>query len=452
MRRYWKLFMGMFLFVFLAGTPAWAKLDLHGQVFYDAYSYSQDAEGFAGSRFGGAVNYTDYLTTPGNGGIAGVPVGSTPTAKDREQTYFDLNHATAIRAHWMNKEGLGAFFGMYMNADPSQASTTTGGSGGFNVGVSVALAYYRITPDLTLTVGKGGVTQIFSPEDPTLYMGYDGIGHVTGLGYGNINSKYQNNIRLTYAFNPNVSIDVGLMNPRLSFDNENYTFLGGPGFTSTDPLVAVENNSKMPKLEVSLPMKFKGDWGYVNFTPSAMYLKSEFENVQAGDDDSITSYGLAASTRMSLDNFKFRFEYNYGQNLANAARTGECQATPFKIEYINGGLYRGMVARVDAASGDVYDGKTHAFWLQAGYDISNKVTPTIFYGRNDSERDMPGTTADVDTTTQFYGIAVPIKVTKNLTISPEYMIYDNGDNNQVDGTYYNFGKESVLGVQMRLVF
>ncbi len=438
MRLNWKLFVGMFLFVLLTGTNASAVLDLHGQVFYDAYVYHQDAQGFA------RPGYTGFLTTPGSGGIGGVTPGTTPAAADRDQTYFDLNHATAIRGHWRNKDGLGAFFGMYMNGDPQQSSSSS--SGGFNVGISVALMYYDINPNLRLIVGKGGTTQVFSPEDPTRYMGYDGIGHVTGLGYGNINSKYQDNIRLTYKFNQNFKFDIALLNPRLSLDNESYA-AAGPGFTAKTG-TAVDNASRIPKLEMGVPMNFQGSWGHVLFTPSAMYLKSEFENVASGDD-SITSYGLSASSKISIDNFKLRFEYNYGQNLANAARTGEAQATPFKWEYIIGGLWKGMAAR--AYNGKVYDGETHAFWVQAGYDIANKVTPTFFYGRNDSQRDMPDGLS-CDTTTQFYGVSLPIKITKNLTISPEYMIWDNGDNNKIDGTFYDFGKESLLGVQMRLVF
>lgn len=442
MRLYWKLFVSVFLLgIFLAGTNVFAAgLELHGQVFYDAYVYSQDAEGFAGT------GYTTQLTSPGSGGIAGVTPGTVPAAADRKSTYFDLNHATAIRGHWRNQEGLGAFFGMYMNADPSQSSTT--GSGGFNVGVSVAVMYWDVTPKLRLIAGKGGADTVFSPEDPTRYMGYDGIAHVTGLGYGNINSKYQNNVRMVYKFNDNVSLDLAMMNPRLSAAGSYAAF--GPGFTAKAG-TAVENHTTIPKIEAALPMNYKGSWGNIKFTPSAMYLKSEFENVASGED-SLTSYGLAASTVLNIENLKLEFEYNYGQNLANAARTGESQVTPFKWEYIVGGLWKGMAARV--VNGQVYDGKTNAFYVEAGYEIAKLVTPTLLYGRNESERDMDvlGGGYTCRTTTQMYSFSLPIKVTPNLTIAPEYTIWDNGDSNVIDGVVKDFGKESLVGVQMRLIF
>lgn len=442
MRLYWKILAGVFFLVLLTGANGFAQLDLHGQVFYDSYIYHQDAEGFARP----SPSYTSYLTTPGSGGLAGVPVGTAPAAADRDQTYFDLNHATSIRAHWRNKEGLGAFYAMYMTGDPSQSLNT--GGGGFNVGVSVALLYWDINPNLRIVAGKGGTTQVFTPLDPKRYMGYDGISHVTMLGYGNINSKYQNNLRFTYKFNQNFKLDVAFLNPRLSMDNESYLAFG-PGFTAKTG-TAVDNVSMVPKVEIAVPMTFQGKWGNFMFTPSAMYLKSKFENVQDGHDDSITSYGLSASTKFKLFDFEMMAEYNFGQNLANAARTGESQCTPFKMEYVYGGLWKGMAAR--SYNGTVYDGKTHSFWVSAGYTIAKKVTPTIFYGRNDSERDMPGASMDCDTTTQCYGITIPIKVTRNLSIVPEYTVWDNGDNNQVDGTYYDFGKESIMGIQMRLMF
>lgn len=438
MRLYWKLFLSMFLFVLLTGTNAFAVLELHGQVFFDSYVYHQDAEGFAGT------GYTGTTTTIGSGGVAGVPPGTNPAADDRDQTYFDLNHATAIRGHWRNKEGLGAFFGMYMNGDPQQSSSS--GSGGFNVGVSVAVLYYDITPDLRIIAGKGGATQVFSPEDPTRYMGYDGIAHVTGLGYGNINSKYQNNIRMTYKFNPNVSLDLALLNPRLCSD-DSYA-AAGPGFTAKAGTV-VENVTTLPKLEVALPMFYKGSWGNIKFTPSAMYLKSEFQNVASGED-TLTSYGLAASSKINIEDFKLEFEYNYGQNLANAGRIGESQVTPFKNEYIYGGLWTGMAARV--SNGTVYDGITHSFYVEVGYEIAKMVTPTFLYGRNNSEREMDALGLTCDTTTQMYSFTLPIKITKNLTVAPEYTIWDNGDRNIINGVTKDFGKESLVGVQMRLIF
>jgi len=438
------------LFIFILNLPALAALDINGQVFFDMYYYHQDKEGFARPYYWTAAG---MKTQPGSGGVAGIPVGQRSSADDRYQTYFDLNHASSLRFHWTNEEGLGAFTVLYMNAEPYQSQGT---DPGFHVGVSIVNLYYDVTKNLRITAGKGGATEIFSPYNPYTTMGYDSICKVELLGYGNINSKYANNLRFTYKFNPMVALDFGLFNPKLLADTE---LMGGPGFVAKTG-TSIDNDSKIPKIEVSVPLNFTGDWGQVSVTPSAMYLKQQFGNVSSGDD-SVTSYGLSLGGKAALFGFTLMGEYNYGQNLYSASRVGEAQVYPFKYEYITGGIRNAMGAR--AYAGQVYDAKTNAFWIQLGYTILGRVTPTLYYGRENTNRDMPTGPSpspstgidpygDTSVTTQAYGISIPIKVTKLLTVVPEYMIYDNGNSNKINGTTYDFGKEWVAGVQFRLHF
>lgn len=449
MKKLLSLSIGVLISVLMMNIPVWAAVDIGGQVFFDSYYYHQDSQGF------GRPYYPGQKTQPGTGGIGGVKVGTTSKADDRKQTYFDLNHATALRFHWTNQQGLGAFIVTYMNADPAQSSVG-GADPGFKVGVSVATIYYDIIKDLRLTIGRGGVTQVFSPFDPHTYMGYDGVCKVEGLGYGNINSKYQDGIRLTYKPIPMVALDLSVFNPRLTADTE---LMGGPGFKAKTG-TAIDNVSRIPKVEFGVPITIGGTWGRVAFTPSVMYLKQQFNNVASGDD-SITSYGLSAGGLVEVFGAKLMAEYNYGQNLYSASRIGEATVYPFKYEYITGGLRNVMGAR--AYNGTIYDAKTHSFWVQLGYNIMGRVAPTVFYGRNTTKRDMPTAPSpspatgidaygDSDFTTQMYGINAPITITKNFKIVPEYMVYNNGGSNKINGTEYDFGKEWLAGVQFQLTF
>lgn len=424
--------------IIASSFPAEAVVEISGRVFVDSYFYHQDKEGY------GREGYPVTKTQPGSGGIGGIAEGGTTAAEDRNQGYLDLNHATHLRFHWKNEEGLGALSVAYMNADPAQSVNT---DPGFNVGVSIAVLYFYLSKQFRVTAGKGGATQVFSPFDPETYMGYDGVCKVEALGYGNINSKYQNNIRLTYHFIPEAALDFAFLMPRLTADSET---MGGAGFVAEEG-TDLENVSTLPKVELGIPITLESNWAKLKFTPSAMYLKQEFANV-ASKDDSITSYGLSAGASMEVGGLELTAEFNHGQNLFNAARVGEATVYPFKYELIVGGLRGVMSARV--YDGEIYDSTTNAGWVQLGYNIADRVKPTLFYGMNNTTRDMPTAEGygNSDFTTRMYGVNLPITLTENLKMVPEYMVYDNGDSNEINGTTYDFGQEWLAGLELQLSF
>lgn len=437
MKKFLKVII-MSLIAFFISSPLWAAVDISGSIFLDTYYYHQDKEGFA------RPGYTDFKTTPGSGGIGGIPEGMTIDAEDRDQTYFDLNHASNLRFHWTNEKGLGARTIIYMNGDPKQQSSS---DAGFNVGISVIYLYYDINKDLRLAAGKGNITEVFSPFNPSRYMGYDGIAKVTGLGYGNVNTKYENNIRLTYKLNETAKVDFALVDPRMVSDTD-------PGFTPK-PDTSIDNVTKIPKLELGIPLEFKNNGLKATVTPSFFWLKSEFNNVEEGGDDSITSYGASLGGSVKIGKWTFKGEYNHGQNFWDAARSGIATCYPFKHEYITGGLRSIMGAKYSPTDHKIYDSETDAFWVQLGYRIG-MITPTLFYGQNSTERDMPATPdlsqGDSDFTTKFYGINAPIMITRNLHVVPEFMIWDNGDSNKINEIKYDFGKEWMAGLQFRIYY
>ncbi len=448
------------LLISVTAVPAMAKLDIGGAVIADCYYYQQDKEGFAYVPPGS----TGSRTTPGSGGLAGFPDGYESDEEDRVSTYFDLNHATHLRFRWSTEHGVGMYFTPYMNGDPSQSAQTKDLSGykvGFRVGVSNVVGWWDITPKLRIIAGKGGYETIFSPDDPGTSMGYDGVSKVRGLGYGNINSNYQNGVRFTYNFTPSVSLKLGLLESRLTDNNspndvvETYLLSLGVDLVPTPyhdkPLLLAEtgtiadNNTVLPKLELALPMSFVGHGMSLLLTPSLMYLEQTFDNIAPGADDSILSYGYALGAQLRVGKFSFITEVNIGQNMKNAARIGTSQCYPFKSEYT-------AIANIQAAraddTGKVYDSETIAGWVEVNYNIG-KFQPSLYYGRHEVKRDMPG--ADSEATTQFYGFNCRIHLAKHFILKPEFMIYDNGDGKLL-GTDYEFGQETLAGTQLIWIF
>ncbi len=55
-------------------------------------------------------------------------------------------------------------------------------------------------------------------------------------------------------------------------------------------------------------------------------------------------------------------------------------------------------------------------------------------------------------TTKMYGFNMPIKIKPNFHVVPEFMVYDSGNSNVINGRVLDFGKEWLAGVQWRLFF
>lgn len=431
----------------MAGT-ALAAVDIGGYIAFDLYYYQQDKEGFAFVPPGSEAD----RTTPGSGGLAGFPEGYTSDEADRESLYFDLNHSSHIRFRWTSENGVGIFMSPYMHGDPSQ-SGDAGNKYGFKVGIANAVGWWDITGKLRLIAGKGGYETIFSDYSPGTTMGYDGIGKVLGYGYGNIGSSFQNGVRFTYKFTNNFQAKLGLLESRLT-SNElpapipylTYVPYHPYPLLPAQPGTVVDNNTILPKIEIALPVSFKIGSALLNISPSGMYLKQTFDNVAAGADDSITSYGLSLGASVKVKAFQLKTEINYGQNLYNAGRIGVATTYPFKSEYAPSIGYI-QAARADA-TGKIQDSELIAGWVEVNYQIG-KFKPALYYGRAEVSRDLPN--ADNEATTQFYGFNCSIQLINHFYLVPEAMVYDNGDG-KLMGTNYDFGKELVVGTQLKWLF
>lgn len=431
-------------------TSAWAAFEAGGSVAVDFTYYSQDKEGFGGDR-----GVDRKGATPTTGGYAGLNDDWTTEEKDRGATFVDFSKTSYLWFRWSTETNDGLYVSPVLAGDSKQAT----GTGSLTVAFVSAFGWYRVTPALTIAVGKG-MQDIFSPYDPATYVGYDSIGKVTGLGYGNINSKYQNGLKVKYVFSPKVTLNVGIFESRLiDPNNSEYTSFGPYiGFTKDSADTKVDNVTTLPKFELSMPLMF----GRTRIVPSAMYLEQKFDNIASGADDTITTYGASLAAEINVGNFKLRGEYNVGQNWYDAAKLNVNTSYPFKSEYVAAlGWAQSAAGNFLAPDGKLYDAQCMAFWVQGRLKLS-RFNPTLFYGNQTAKRDVP--TQEVDIETKMYGVNCPIEITKHLKITPEYMIYDNGDSNkyfhfgrlQATGhptsEVYDCGRETVMAIQTRWTF
>lgn len=443
-----KAIMALVVLLTLSGaTWAWAAFEAGGSVAVDFMYYSQDKEGFGGdkgvARKGG---------TPTTAGYAGLNDDWTTVEKDRSATFVDFSKTSFLWFRWTTKTNDGLYVVPVLAGDARQAT----GTSSLTVAFVSAYGWYRVTPALTIFLGKG-MPDIFSPYDPATYVGYDSIGKVTGLGYGNINSKYQNGLTIKYLFSPKVSLDFGFFESRLvDPNNSEYTSFGPYiGFSKDSADAKVDNVSTLPKVELSLPLMF----GRTKIVPSAMYLQQKFDNIAPDADDTITTYGVSLATEINIGNFQFMGEYNYGQNWYDAAKLNVNTSYPFKSEYVAALGWAQSAA--GASDGKLYDAECMAYWLQGSFKLG-RFKPTLIYGNQTAKRDIP--TQEVDVETQMYGVNCPIEITKHLKITPEFMIYDNGDSNkflhfgrlQATGystsDVYDCGQETVIAIETRWRF
>lgn len=417
---------------------ACAELEMGGTLAVDVYHYSQDKEGYGAGR-------TTGRGTPGTGGYAGVNDAHPTMEEDRRLTFIDFNKASVFWMKWTSAKGVGILISPYLKGDATQSL----GTGSLNVGIALAYGWWDVTPSFRLAVGKGE-NDVFSPYDPYTSLGYDGVSKCMGVGYGNIVSKYQNGVVLTYNVNDRIKTNLGFMESRLTDPNNvNYTSMNPE--LKAEPGAYVDNSTQIPKIEFSVPMTF----GQTEIVPSGMWIKQTFDNIAIGADDSITAWGVSLAAKKTIGALTIKGEIQHGQNWYNASKLAVSTPYPFKSEYA-AILGFAMSAKADA-SGKIYDSDNTAFWCQVSYRLRQWLIPLLIYGQQTVKRDIPSQESDIRT--QMYGVSCPIFFSHNFSVAPELMVYDSGDGNTFVSAYapgnsevYDCGKEILAGAQFRFFF
>ncbi|MBN1381192.1 MAG: hypothetical protein JXA41_05930 [Deltaproteobacteria bacterium] len=427
----------IFVFVFAAlivlafTSPSQAvkvtkNLDIGVKLLVDAYYYNQDKEGMA--------------RTVGSARSAGLIKGTTTLEEDLTQTYLTINSRSSLYFIFNDEDKVGFYIAPNIDGE------------NYNLGVLYAYGFWNVTPDFRIQTGRG--TTLFSDLEPDTTMGcnvgaeaFSTINKMYGVGYGNYFSGYTTYFQVAYRLGDMGHVKVGIVDPRATSSDDAKNVIG---ISSNSKTVAIDPSTKIPRLELAVPVHFGG----VSLHPSVFWQKQTFNNVQAGHDDSVTSYGVSLGVKADFKPIFFKAEVNYGENWGN---TKDQTYTLKEPDYATFGSQVSS-AKADT-SGKIQNSEALGWWLQAGIRLG-KAEPSIIIGRQEFSREYDNLKDEMKT--MMYGITCPIDITPGFKIRPEIMIYDNGDSNKiaVKGTStipttnyeYDFGKELLAGIQFEFTF
>ncbi len=382
-------------------VPAMAKTYVGGIIFQDNFYYSADKE-----------------TTEG-----GVAKGSSTTEEDYSGFFIKLNHISRFKFRWTNESNVGMYIETYVDDDNS------------NTGLRQAYGWWDVNPAFRISVGKHFTTS-FSPLFPRTFLGLDDAWKIIGIGYGNFYSGRWTAVRFRYKVG-----DVGAF--RIDFSDPHKTT--SASFIADDTGDSMDNDSKIPRIDIGFPFSI----GSIKLYPSAFYHKSTFDDVAgSSDDDEIVSYGLSLGIKAGFGPLTIQAEINQGENWGNS----QGLFAPLVFPQVYGGHGAEMSASMGAdidSNGKVTDAELLGYWIDVSFK-AGMATPHLIYGSQSCERDVSGAKTDWDV--YMYGLTVDIPMAKGFLVRPEIMFYDNGDDNKVNGTKYDFGKEMVAGVQFLIAF
>jgi len=314
---------------------------------------------------------------------------------------------------------------MYIEFGLGQSSGST--TGGLIDGVNVrhAFGWWDITPDLQILAGQTSTP--ISPLMPFQMLGTrSGSLNIIGEGYGEIYSGRYPQIRGTYVFHPNAKLAVALLDPNGS---RAYAPYGEAG-------VDHQISTKLPRIDVGLPVAV----GFFKIFPSFLFQQRTVEFLPGakkmeGLDNRISTYIGSLGVESGFGPFVFSAEGNWGQNWGN---------TP-------GGI--GVSPPAVNSSATIYNNQldnttTYGFWIDLAWTFG-MVTPHFLYGQMESRGDKN----PMEYRSRFWGISIPVKMSKGLTLIPEFMWYDDGDDNRDSSDQkVDCGRYAIYGVQFLFRF
>ena len=403
-----KRLLGCFTVLFLVGISAStvpAKVTIGGRVYVDCYYLERNRENAQYKKLGNA-----------------------PFAN----TAIQIPNISRFNIKWTNEDSVGMFVQLGVGQISGGTSETFDKSTGKitdkcnSNGVTLRHAYgwWDLTDKFQFLAGK--TTTPISPLLPYQMLGTrSGSLNIIGEGYGELYSGRFAQIRGTYHFTNTIRLAVALVDP-------NGAALGNyaPYF---DPNL-YQTNTKLPRIDLGLPIYA----GPVSFYPSFLYQRRTVDFLAEhmdGIDNHIDTYIGSLGVLAAFGAFQFSAEGNWGQNWSN---TG-------------GGMGVSPPARNSAAT--IYDRQldnttTYGWWVDGSYRVGI-ATPHIVYGQMKSEGDKN----PMRYKSWFWGISIPIQVAKGFSLAPEFMWYDDGDDNRgADEIRVNNGKYAIYGVQFQFRF
>lgn len=394
------------------------------------------APALAKVRMGGMIT-TDVMYTSTDGGF------DNPTAKnvvngangtDRTIIGFPQAH-NRLNAHYENDDG--TLLGVIELRDGAY------GSKGDNLTWYYGWLDWRPYSNDSFHLRVGRQPETFSIMVPSAA----GMGHTEWtllVNYGNLHASNGDMVKAYVRFNDNIRLEFAVQDP--DNDNDSAALGGFPAENGNGARVQEEN--VIPRFDVSLPMKF----GNFSIEPSATYLKTSYDQIAAGYEDSFDIWGFSVGAKMGFGPVTISAEGTYGQNLGAGNYTGAggtrgfpiaISARPTAVDMNRDGIFN------DISDADIWMG-----WIQADFNFGPATLKMAVGAENVQNDQGPGAADDIDTTRYGYAVALPIKVAKGFTVMPNFVYHDR-DSDARDGsglTEVDYGSEWMMGVQFNLVF
>ena len=388
-----SLFFTVLLLLIFFTENASAKVTIGGRVYVDFYFLERNREN---SQYKGL----------GNGTFT--------------NTAIQIPNISRFNVTWTNEDNVGMF--VQVGVGQTGGGTVLSDSNG--VSLRHAYGWWDLTDNFQVLAGK--TTTPISPLLPYQMLGTrSGSLNIIGEGYGEFYSGRFAQIRGTYHFTNTIRLAVALVDP-------NGAALGN--YAPYDDRNSYQTDTKLPRIDVGLPIYA----GPVSIYPSFLYQRRSVDFLRGtmdGIDNHIETYIGSLGILAAFGPFQLSAEGNWGQNWSN---TG-C------------GIGVSPPARNSAATlyeGQLDDTTTYGWWVDGSYRVGI-VTPHIVYGQMKSEGDKN----PMRYKSWFWGISIPIAVTTGFSVVPEFMWYDDGDDNrdQWDSQVDN-GRYAIYGVQFQFRF
>ncbi len=393
-------FMAVFLMLSAVfAMPAMADVKLGGMIFTDFYYLDRDKENALFSEVGN---------------------GSSPYTV----TTVQLPNISRFYGKWTNEDNVG----MYVEIGIGQGSGDINQNISNGVELRHAYGWWDVNDRFQILAGKS--TTPFSPLNPSQLLGTrSGSLNIVGVGYGDFYSGRFAQVRGTFQFCKYARLALALVDP-----NGDARYVGEYGPWS-EWLIDAQNNTKIPRIDVGLPIYA----GPVSIYPSFLYQHRSVDIPDnPGVESNLDSYIGSLGFKVEFGPFAFSGEGNWGKNWGNT----------------RGLIGNSMPALLSSAILDnmtmkINDAETYSFWLDASYRIG-PVTPHLIYGQMKTKNDFQS--ADFEARSQMWGVSIPIDLAKGFRIRPEFMWYDDGDLDIEGVEPFGLGKYAIYGVQFQVTF
>jgi len=363
-------------------VPAMAKTTVGGIIFTDLYYYKRSQEMMPDNNANGHIR-------------------------------LEIPQITRLRAKWTNEDNVGMYIEFGLG----------GTQGAAGASLRHAYGWWDVSPMFQIMAGHS--TTPFSVLNPSQLLGtQSGSLNIIGVGYGDFYSGRFPQVRGTFRFGKVARLEVALVDPN-----------GG----SFGPWAAAQNNTKVPRIDIGVPIYA----GPVHIYPSFLYQHRTVDNVvPAGTDNDLDTYIGSLGVKAGFGPFGISAEGNYGQNWGNTR--GLFGSAAFN----NGAVALSSATLLN--NGKIHDADTYSFWVDLSYKFG-PITPHLMYGQMKSKNENAAG-RKMEAKSQMWGVSVPIDLAKGFRVRPELMWYDNGDTTTEGSASVDNGKYAIYGVQFQITF